>query len=131
MSQVTQAPTRAFPTGPPTVRESIEAPSFDRVSHTQLAEAASELAKTPIKPGPTALLELSARHPYDALGNIDVYKPARWDTSSNLIFMDSIRQVGESVGEWEGSAAYIEFKPRQMARISSLRTSRVTKRRCT
>lgn len=112
MSHVTQGPARALPTGPPTLRESVEAPSFDRVGHAQLAEAASKLAEKPVKPAPTALMELTARHPYDvARGNIDVYKPGRWDTSSNLIFMDSIRQVGESVGEWEGSAAYIYFKP--------------------
>ena len=37
--------------------------------------------------------------------------PARWDTSSNLIFMETIRQVGPSPGEWEGSAASVNFKP--------------------
>jgi hypothetical protein len=37
--------------------------------------------------------------------------PGRWDTGSNLIFMDTMRQVGPSPGEWEGSAAYIRFAP--------------------
>jgi hypothetical protein len=36
--------------------------------------------------------------------------PGRWDTTYNLIFMDCI-VLGSLVGEWEGSAAYIMFKP--------------------
>jgi hypothetical protein len=104
----TQAPRR--PSGPPTEQAKVEAPTVERVSHDQLAELASELAKKPVSPAPNALMELSARHPYDATyGNIDVFMPARWDTTANLIFMDAVRQLGDL--EWEGSAAYMYFNP--------------------
>jgi hypothetical protein len=98
--------------GPLTKLVIVEAPTVKRLSQAQLVEAASGLAKKPFKEAPKALMELTARSPFDAThGNIDVYAPGRWDTSWNLIFMDAIRQVGPSVGEWEGSAAYIYFKP--------------------
>jgi hypothetical protein len=98
--------------GPPTERVKVEAPAFERVSHARLTDLASALAKKPVSPAPKALMELSARHPYDATyGNIDVFEPGRWDTTSNLIFMDSVRTVGPLVGEWEGSAAYLYFNP--------------------
>jgi len=103
---------RARPAGPPTIRHREDAPAVQRLSTAALAEKASGVAKKPLAPGPTAVLELTARKPYDAArGNVDVYMPGRWDTTSNLIFMDSIVQVGSSPGEWEGSVAYVEFKP--------------------
>lgn len=103
-------PTR--PVGPPTTPHPADAPKVQKVGMERLAVLATEVAKKQVKPGPTAIMTLSARVPYDAArGNIDVYKPGRWDTTSNLIFLDTIRQVGQSVGEWEGSVAYIEFKP--------------------
>ena len=36
--------------------------------------------------------------------------PGRWDTTSDLIFMDTIVHTGTE-GEWSGSAAYIAFRP--------------------
>jgi hypothetical protein len=100
------------PVGSPTERVSFEAPTVHRLSHAELADRASDLAERPVTLLREPLvLELTARHPYDEHGNIDVYKPGRWDTSSNQILMDTIRQVGPSPGEWEGSAAYIDFKP--------------------
>jgi len=112
MSYSVKAPPGPFrPSGPPTQREAVEVPAFVRLDHAQLATMVSELAEKSLRPAPTALMELSARHPRDQRGKIDVYKPGRWDTSSNLIFMDTVRQVGSSVGEWEGSAAYVYFKP--------------------
>jgi hypothetical protein len=102
----------ARPAGPPTERHSDEAPKIQRLSMSRLATLAAEQAGKQLTPGPAAVMSLDARKPYDAArGNIDVYMPGRWDTTSNLIFMMAIRQVGKSVGEWEGSAAYIEFKP--------------------
>jgi hypothetical protein len=110
----TQAPTRvthARPEGPPTERVIVEVPSVERLSHARLTEAASELAKKPVTPTPKALMELTARYPYDAThGNIDVFMPGRWDTTYNLIFMDTI-VTGPEPGEWVGSAGYIMFKP--------------------
>jgi hypothetical protein len=104
---------RARQAGPPHERVVAETPQFTRVSHEAVAEIASGLgAKPGIALSEALVMELTARQPYDATyGNIDVYKPGRWDTSSNLIFMDTIRQVGPSPGEWDGSASYIEFKP--------------------
>jgi hypothetical protein len=113
----TKAPTRyrhAKPEGPPTERVIIETPpTIERLDKTRLAEAASTLAKKPVKPTPKALMELTARYPYDAThGNIDVFMPGRWDTTSNLIFMDTIWYPDpDAPYEWEGSVAYIMFKP--------------------
>ena len=94
----------------PSERVTIEAPKVERLSSDRLSEFASELTSKRFRI-PQLIMELTARVPYDAThGNIDVFMPGRWDTSSNLIFMDSI-VTGASVGEWEGSAAYIMFKP--------------------
>lgn len=108
----TETPTRLRKqSGPLTERIRVEAPSVERVDLARLTELASGLAKKPVTPSPKALMELSARHPYDAThGNIDVFMPGRWDTTYNLIFMDTI-VTGELPGEWEGSAGYIMFKP--------------------
>ena len=89
---------------------SIEVPLLERVSKARIAELASELLHEEYEPTEPALLELSARHPYDALGNLDVYMPGRWDTTSDLVFMDTIVELGTR-GEWVGSAAYVEFRP--------------------
>ncbi len=61
------------------------------------------LTKSPV-------MELTARHPYDAAGFIDVYKPGRWDCESNLVYMDVIRSTGPSPGMWEGTVGYARFK---------------------
>jgi len=56
----------------------------------------------------TAVMTLTARHPYDPAGFMDVYKPGRWDCESNLVFMNVIVQ-GASPGEWDGTAVYARF----------------------
>jgi hypothetical protein len=83
------------------------------MSEEALTEIASGLgAPQEIIMSEALLMELTARQPYDAArGNIDVYQPGRWDTTYDLIFMDTIRQVGPDPGEWDGSASYIMFKP--------------------
>ena len=112
MSQVTQTSTGTRHAGPATAATAAEAPTFERISHDELATLASQLADKPLRPASTPVMELTARNPYDAArGNIDVFKPGRWDTSSNLIYMDSLRQVGDRVGEWDGSQAYVSFAP--------------------
>ncbi len=93
---------------------SIDVPLLRRVSSARLAELASELAHEDVFPTGPALLELTARHPYEQLGNLDVYMPGRWDTTSDLIFMDTIVLTGTE-GEWSGSAAYVEFRPPEEA----------------
>ena len=101
------------PTAAAKERIVAEVPQFTRVSHDALAELAAGLGvKRKIVFHEALVMELTARQPYDAtFGNIDVYQPGRWDTSYNLIYMDTIRQVGPDVGEWDGSASYIYFKP--------------------
>jgi hypothetical protein len=98
----------------PDTHISIDVPLLQRVSSSRIAELASELAHEDIAATGPALLELTARKPYDPLGNLDVYMPGRWDTTSDLIFMDTIVQTGPG-GEWVGSAAYIEFRPESPA----------------
>ncbi|HEX6761768.1 MAG TPA: hypothetical protein VF094_03095 [Gaiellaceae bacterium] len=92
---------------------SIDVPLLKRLSSSHIAELASELAHEEVAPTEPALLELTARHPCGELGNLDVYMPGRWDTTSDLIFMDTVVQTGPS--EWTGSAAYIAFHPAEPA----------------
>lgn len=56
------------------------------------------------------VVELTARKPYTDIARLDFYKPGRWDCEVDLIFMDVIRQVGPSPGEWEGTVGYGTFK---------------------
>ena len=98
----------------PETHVSIDVPLLHRVSGARIAELASELAHEDIAATGPALLELTARRPDHPLGNLDVYMPGRWDTTSDLIFMDTIVQTGPA-GEWVGSAAYIGFRPEAAA----------------
>ena len=54
-------------------------------------------------------LELTARHPFADAGYADFYHPGRWDCETDLVYMTSIHQIGPSVGEWDGTAAYARF----------------------
>jgi hypothetical protein len=58
-------------------------------------------------PSPTVVLSLSARKPFGRTGLIDVYKPGRWDCSSDLLFLDPI--VVSAPGVWTGSVVYGTF----------------------
>jgi hypothetical protein len=87
-----------------------DAPVVSRASHAQLIAHAAKLAKRNINVLAAPTMELSARHPYDPAGLIDVYKPGRWDCTSNLLFMDRIVSTGPSPGEWDGTVAYGTFK---------------------
>lgn len=89
--------------------EKVVVPTVQRVSQTRLAELLFGAAHGMIALN-TPVMELTARRPYDAThGLVDVYQPGRWDCTSDLIFMDSI-VTGATPGEWEGSAAYVQFK---------------------
>ena len=87
----------------------VEAPRVASLTRTEVVELAKTRLNRPFVPIFSTYMQLSARQPYDAVnGNVDVYMPGRWDTSSDLIFMDAIVQ-GAQVGEWTGSAAYVRF----------------------
>jgi hypothetical protein len=113
MSRPPKAPTNGHGSlhgSTPEDHVSIEVPLLERVSSARIAELASELLHEEVAPTEPALVELSARRPYDPVANLDVYMPGRWDTTSDLIFMDTIVHLGTR-GEWVGSAAYVEFRP--------------------
>lgn len=96
------------------VHRAVERPRIQRIDDERLMTLARGLgAKAFDRPG-APLLELSARQPYDAAqGNMDVYHPGRWDTTSNLIYMNPIVQTGPSPGEWDGTVIYASFTPPQ------------------
>ena len=81
------------------------------ISEADLAKVVSQLTKD--QAVLNAMMQLSARQPYDAvLGSVDMYQPGRWDTSLDLIFMFPIVHPNpSSPGEWTGSVGYINFKP--------------------
>jgi hypothetical protein len=76
-----------------------------------LAREASRLAGRTIELLVEPLLELSPRRPYvEGRGGIDVYRPGRWDTTYDLIYMSPI-VTGPNPGEWNGSVVYGDFTP--------------------
>ena len=90
--------------------QKVLTPTVERVSGARLADIASGIANQKLALTAPALMELTARRPYDAAyGLVDVFMPGRWDCTSDLIFMHSI-VTGASPGQWEGSAAYVQFK---------------------
>lgn len=92
----------------------VDTPKIARVSNERLAALATDVGIKTFDPIGSLLMELSARQPYDAArGNMDVYHPGRWDTTSNLIFMNPIVQTGPSPGEWDGTVIYASFTPPQ------------------
>jgi len=92
-------------------KRKVEIRKITRISHAQLTSHASKLASKAITLPVAASTELTARHPYDAAALMDVYKPGRWDCTSNLLFMDTIVATGPSPGQWDGSVVYANFKP--------------------
>jgi len=90
-------------------RHSAKSPVVKAADHAVLIAAAGRLLGKPANLPGTPVLSLTARHPHDPAGLMDVYHPGRWDCSSNLVFMDTIKQVGPSVGEWDGSVVYGRF----------------------
>jgi hypothetical protein len=69
----------------------------------------------PLPQGDVALgelvLDLTARHPYTDIGWMDFYQPARWDCTSDTIFMDTIKvnPPGSLGPNWEGTVGYANF----------------------
>lgn len=58
-------------------------------------------------------MELTPRQPYNDVGHMDGYRPGRWDTESNLVFMSPIVQTGPSAGQWDGTVMYVKCKAPQ------------------
>jgi hypothetical protein len=57
----------------------------------------------------TLLVELTARKPYTTEARLDFYRPGRWDTEDDLVYMSPIIQTGPSVGQWDGTVGYGTF----------------------
>jgi hypothetical protein len=90
-------------------RVKAKSPRVAVVAREKLIELASKLSAKTVKISGTPAMALTARHPHDPAGFMDVYHPGRWDCESNLVFMEAIKQVGPSVGEWDGSVVYARF----------------------
>lgn len=87
----------------------VEIPAgISKLSREALADKVSTAHQRTLSLTDPALLNLTARHPYDAAGHMDYYMPGRWDTEIDLVFMDAIVN-GKSPGMWEGTAGYIQF----------------------
>jgi len=100
----------AFPAATLQARRDAKSPKVKPALRATLVDHAARLSGRQVTLPDTAAMSLTARHPYDPAGFMDVYHPGRWDCESDLVFMDVIRQVGPSVGEWDGSVVYARFK---------------------
>lgn len=87
------------------------APTYTKMTDAQVhAKIDYQLGKAKYR-GPARLPpQLNARKPWITGANIDVYRPGRWDSSYNVVFFRTI-VTGDSVGEWDGTVGYVEFKP--------------------
>ena len=83
----------------------VDMPEAKSLSRAQLKKLEPAFAAAP---SPTVVMSLSARKPFGQRGSIDVYRPGRWDCSSDLVFLDPI--VVHSPGVWDGSVVYGSFK---------------------
>jgi hypothetical protein len=79
-----------------------------RTTKPALTKSATALVGRRIILPETLELELDARHPYDPAGLMDFYMPGRWDSTYDLVYMDTI-VTGADPGEWTGTAAYLQF----------------------
>ena len=94
-------------------RQKVKAPKVRRISLANLAKLVKDITADPfITFSKDPVMEISPRHPYDPLGLMDVYRPGRWDCTSNLLFMETI-VTGSSPGAWDGTVAYANFKATQ------------------
>jgi hypothetical protein len=73
---------------------------------SQLLPLVADQFEQPIAALEDAVLELTARHPCDLpTGLMNVYVPARWDSTANWVVMDGVAPGGES-----GTRAWVEFQ---------------------
>jgi hypothetical protein len=109
MSTPTSDVFEAFPAVSLQERRAAKSPRVKATVRDVLVSVATKLAGKAVTLPQNAAMTLTARHPHDPAGFMDVYRPGRWDCESNLVFMDAIQQVGPSPGQWEGSVAYARF----------------------
>ena len=83
-------------------REVVAPPKADPLSAKDLASVASAQLNRRVELQSDAALTLSARHPFDDAGLMDFFRPGRWDTTIDLVFMTS--DFGG-----EPSAGYAQF----------------------
>ena len=99
----------AFPIAALRERQAARSPLVKATDRAKLVDIISKGTGKPANLPEKPVMMLTARHPFDPAGFMDMYKPGRWDCESNLVFMDVIRQTGPSPGEWDGSVAYVRF----------------------
>jgi hypothetical protein len=76
-------------------RAKVEAVKVKGLTNARVGDIVKGLGFGPVQPASPAVMNLTARHPYDAAtGRIDVYKPGRWDTESDLVYMSPIISTG-------------------------------------
>jgi hypothetical protein len=96
-------------------QERVKAPNAKTLTHRGLSALIADrlpgIAKLDVTLPADPVMQLTAQHPFDSKGLLDVYEPGRWDCSSDTIFMSPIVSTGPSVGQWEGSVVYGNFKP--------------------
>ena len=109
MARATIDEFEAFPAAALKERHSAKSPVVKAVARATLVDIAGKLSGKPANLPQTAAMSLTARHPHDPAGFMDVYHPGRWDCESNLVFMRAIHQVGPSPGEWDGTVVYARF----------------------
>ena len=90
------------------VHKTAQGPTVQRLTDDELLGRAQKVLPRRPPRFLAPILELTARQPYDATnGNMDVYHPGRWDTSSNLVYMNPIVSTGPNPGEWDGTVIYV------------------------
>jgi hypothetical protein len=103
-------PFEAFSTGELRQHQSARAPKVAALTRARLVDLVTKVGIGKVGPSAKAAMELTARHPYDAAGFMDVYNPGRWDCDANLVFMSVIVSTGSSPGMWDGTVAYVQFR---------------------
>ena len=98
----------------PTVEElnrfqTVESPTVEQVSFEQISRQAAKLHGGDAALSSTAVMELTARKPYHSSGRMDFYRPGRWDSTYNQIYLSPM-VYGPLPGQWEGTVGYMYFK---------------------
>ena len=86
-------------------QERVKAPNAKTLTHRGLSALIADrlpgIAKLDVTLPADPVMQLTAQHPFDSKGLLDVYEPGRWDCSSDTIFMSPIdvhRALGGPVG---------------------------------
>lgn len=95
LSALRERDVKAPPAAPPLSREELVSIAAAQLNQTVTLAAGQ--------------FKLSARRPHDPAGLMDFYRPGRWDSTSDLVYMSSI-VTGSSPGMWEGTVGYVNYK---------------------